>query len=517
MLRKHLHAWWQSVAVVGLVLSLPALSLGSWARVAPTGLLSSRALTLGATAGEAAAVTTATLSSDVLSSKALVGAVRAQRRCHPFRHEDGRRQREKSRRHQVDPGRDQDRRCGRKEDFHDQRRRDQDHCADGGYACRHRCPQDGHGRGFQPRTYRNAARDRPGEEHLDHRCHRHGEDHRRYEDQHYRQDQHAHAGRARCQQDHHHRQRRAGFQPDSRGHPIRPQQHGGHEQDYRFDREDYDHDRRNHENDHHDGQDPCRDHARLHDDHQQARHAADFQQHFDRDLDRGHDRCRHDLDRKDDHHEDDHPPHHRRHDQDDQHQFNTAAPQTSVTNLEDTGSGEYELAGYVYLDTNGNGIKDSSDWAVADATVTLYALGGTVPLETVYTASDGKYVFNNISDTQSYTVKLWQSPSLNLGPKSIIGPMARYSKWRTMPAAITSSPTLAWVRSRRQFLQLQRNLAGHGRLISKRMYVGTLTPAVTVVPVDFSVPITEPSTWALLAVAGALLGCIGLRCARHAA
>jgi cyclophilin family peptidyl-prolyl cis-trans isomerase len=56
-----------------------------------------------------------------------------------------------------------------------------------------------------------------------------------------------------------------------------------------------------------------------------------------------------------------------------------------------------KLSGFVYVDTNGNGVMDGEDYAVADAKIVLRKAGGAATLATVYSGSDGSYQFSNVS------------------------------------------------------------------------------------------------------------------------
>ena len=64
-----------------------------------------------------------------------------------------------------------------------------------------------------------------------------------------------------------------------------------------------------------------------------------------------------------------------------------------------------EISGVAYVDSNQNGIMDGEDYAIADAIVTLTQVGGTAPLATVYTGSDGSYTFSNLG-YGPYSVKI---------------------------------------------------------------------------------------------------------------
>ena len=54
------------------------------------------------------------------------------------------------------------------------------------------------------------------------------------------------------------------------------------------------------------------------------------------------------------------------------------------------------LSGYVYFDENGNGIMETTDWAIIDAELLLTKEGGDPPLIT-YTDSNGTYTFDDLT------------------------------------------------------------------------------------------------------------------------
>ncbi len=63
-----------------------------------------------------------------------------------------------------------------------------------------------------------------------------------------------------------------------------------------------------------------------------------------------------------------------------------------------------KLTGYVYVDTNHNGIKDGADYAIADAKVSI-AMDGGKGTVVAYSAADGSYYFSNLA-SGTYTVKM---------------------------------------------------------------------------------------------------------------
>ena len=55
------------------------------------------------------------------------------------------------------------------------------------------------------------------------------------------------------------------------------------------------------------------------------------------------------------------------------------------------------MSGYVYVDANSNQTKDSGDWAIADATITLTKASSSTPFATVLSNHDGSYSFDGLA------------------------------------------------------------------------------------------------------------------------
>ncbi len=64
--------------------------------------------------------------------------------------------------------------------------------------------------------------------------------------------------------------------------------------------------------------------------------------------------------------------------------------------VSDEGVAANSLSGYVYFDENGNGIMETTDWAIIDAELSLTKEGGDPPLIT-YTDSNGTYTFDDLT------------------------------------------------------------------------------------------------------------------------
>jgi hypothetical protein len=62
------------------------------------------------------------------------------------------------------------------------------------------------------------------------------------------------------------------------------------------------------------------------------------------------------------------------------------------------------ISGYVFVDTNGNGIMDASDWAISGATLQLSTQGSTA-VTIAYSKPDGSYTFTGLgAGTYSVTM-----------------------------------------------------------------------------------------------------------------
>ncbi len=68
-------------------------------------------------------------------------------------------------------------------------------------------------------------------------------------------------------------------------------------------------------------------------------------------------------------------------------------------------SGTASLSGYVYVDVNNSHAMDSSDWAIADARITLTAAGSSAPLASVLSSQDGSYSFAGLA-AGTYTLAM---------------------------------------------------------------------------------------------------------------
>ncbi|MDR3198627.1 MAG: hypothetical protein LBU34_12240 [Planctomycetaceae bacterium] len=80
------------------------------------------------------------------------------------------------------------------------------------------------------------------------------------------------------------------------------------------------------------------------------------------------------------------------------------------------------LSGYVYVDDNGNGIKDSGEAGISGVVLSLWKLSGTTYTETGLTAttdSNGYYIFTNLDPNETYMIVETQPDAYLDGQESI--------------------------------------------------------------------------------------------------
>jgi SdrD B-like domain/PEP-CTERM motif len=75
------------------------------------------------------------------------------------------------------------------------------------------------------------------------------------------------------------------------------------------------------------------------------------------------------------------------------------------------------LSGVVYYDANDNGVRDSTDWGIRDAIVTLTSESNSSTVVTTVTDAQGAYSFKNLP-ADNYTVTL-MTPSTSPGQPSV--------------------------------------------------------------------------------------------------
>ncbi len=168
-------------------------------------------------------------------------------------------------------------------------------------------------------------------------------------------------------------------------------------------------------------------------------------------------------------------------------------------------TGSASLSGVVYFDANGNGVRDSGDWAIRDAIVSLMSAStSTVLIAT--TDQNGAYTFTNLP-ADDYTVTL-------MTPSSVPGPANVGTLTDAGGSPVFTGLGVAVGTNSIANIQLGDGYTGatydFGQLvyptslISKRMLLNQNpgvphTPDAPPPPIP---PVPEPGTIALLAVAG---------------
>jgi hypothetical protein len=158
--------------------------------------------------------------------------------------------------------------------------------------------------------------------------------------------------------------------------------------------------------------------------------------------------------------------------------------------------GTATLSGVVYVDENGDGIRDTSDWGIAGASVSISLVGGASPLAVAVTGRDGSYTFSGLA-SGDYLVSLL-TPSSEPGQPSIgslvsaNGPVGTASGQDAITDILLGNGDTG---VNYDFPQLVYPM----QLISKRMLVDA-DPGVghTAMPS----PVPEPSSLAMLVMAG---------------
>ena len=184
-------------------------------------------------------------------------------------------------------------------------------------------------------------------------------------------------------------------------------------------------------------------------------------------------------------------------------------PMTTVTpalawdavNAASSSSGAAILAGVVYYDADGDGIRDNSDWGIPDAVVTITASDNTT-VATVVTDSNGKYLFTGLA-ADTYTITLL-TPSSQPDAPTLGTLLDSGGNVITAGSGFVAGPT--------SITSIEMPDGGFGvnydfgqlmypsELVSKRMLLN-VSPGVyhtSAIPV----PVPEPGTLVLLAMVG---------------
>jgi hypothetical protein len=173
----------------------------------------------------------------------------------------------------------------------------------------------------------------------------------------------------------------------------------------------------------------------------------------------------------------------------------------------------------VYYDVNGDGVRDSTDWGIRDAVVSLRLANSGSALASVVTAYDGSYSFGTLT-AGDYAVTLL-TPGDQPGQPSV-GTIVDSAGYSVASGAGTAAGTgsgqdgITGIRLGESEMAVNYDfpqLTYPAGLISKRMLINTNpgihnTTPVTPIPTP---PVPEPGTLATLMVAGLVLGLGGLR------
>jgi hypothetical protein len=155
--------------------------------------------------------------------------------------------------------------------------------------------------------------------------------------------------------------------------------------------------------------------------------------------------------------------------------------------------GTGSLSGFVYLDANGNGVRENSDWSIADANVELTAKDSSIDLHAT-TDSGGSYSFQNLP-AGTYMITLL-TPSAEPGPVSV--PLGGSGQAFGQVGIVEIRLDDGHHGDNYDFPQLVYPT----NLISKRMLLNSNPGIVRIT----TAVISEPGTLALVAVAGVLFG-----------
>ena len=164
----------------------------------------------------------------------------------------------------------------------------------------------------------------------------------------------------------------------------------------------------------------------------------------------------------------------------------------------------------MYVDANKNHTMDSSDWAIADAQITLTAPGSSTPLATVLTARNGAYSFDDLPPG-TYTVAM-VTPTNHPGQDSgearmVLDPSEQVVLLRdAVEQNAYAGIALGDGDTGTNFNFAE--LTYPGALISKAMMLTSSLPVIhtnDVVPAVPLVPVPEPTSLVLLAAIGLYL------------
>ena len=168
--------------------------------------------------------------------------------------------------------------------------------------------------------------------------------------------------------------------------------------------------------------------------------------------------------------------------------------------------GSASLSGFFYVDLNGNGVMDSTDWGISEAKISITQVGSSDPLLVVSTNDDGSYSFTSLLPGDYTIAVLTHSPQLGQDKGTLA---ALYDKGGQVVTQNNGIPG-----SQDQYANITVGDGYKGvfydfadtmypaQLLTKRMLLNN-NPGVHLVP--------EPGSWMLLAIAGLFCGSLAWR------
>jgi hypothetical protein len=163
-------------------------------------------------------------------------------------------------------------------------------------------------------------------------------------------------------------------------------------------------------------------------------------------------------------------------------------------------SGSSVLSGYVYYDEDGDGVREDTDWAIADATITLTAVS-TGEAITVITANDGGYSFSGLGGDE-YIITMVSPNSIANNAQPSVGTLTD-DKGNVVPEEergfVSGQDSIVGIQVGDDYSGINYDFALSiypTELISKRSMINTDPGS------HHTTPVPEPSALALLVVAG---------------
>jgi hypothetical protein len=189
----------------------------------------------------------------------------------------------------------------------------------------------------------------------------------------------------------------------------------------------------------------------------------------------------------------------------------TSLTATSLDAVAAASTGGTTLSGVGDYDANGNGVRESTDFGVSGADVSITLAGSGSALATTYTGSDGSYTFSNLA-AGNYTVTLLTPGSDPEQPTVGTLTDASGNTVSTGAGTISGMDSITDVQlsdgdtgANYDFPQLTYPY----QLLSKRMLLNSTPGVANTTPIPPPIVVPEPSSFVLLVVAGLLLS--GLR------